>query len=221
MRCPWCHNPEGISREIQTDALGAIYGRVMTAQQVYAEVVKDRAYYDMSGGGVTFTGGEPLYNAAFVAAAAELIKRGGINVAIETSGAAPLSGIETILPYTDGVLFDIKSFDGERLRETVGADINVVMRSLQSFSEAGIPITLRSPVICGFNDDDEHFARLGEFAARTKNVRAVELLPYHRLGADKRRRLGMTVYEFEEIDREKIERAVRLVRMNFKNVSAT
>ncbi len=218
LHCPWCHNPEGISPKIQSDSLGKRYGAVMTAEQVYAEIVKDKIYYDLSDGGVTLSGGEPFYQAEFMSCAAKLIKDGGISVAVETGGAATKSGIEMVLPYIDGVLFDIKSFDGEKLWSTVGADIHTVERSLGIFVSAGVSITLRSTVISGFNDEGEHFIKLGELAARI-NAAAVELLAYHSLGVDKRKRLNMEAKEFAEIDREKMSRAVELVKKNFPYVS--
>ncbi len=218
LRCPWCHNPEGISPIPQKDKFGRLYGTEMSAEEVYAAAAKDKHYYDFSGGGVTFTGGEPLAQADFLAATAKLLKRDGISVAVETSGFASVSDVEKVLPYIDGVLFDIKNSDGRKLKATVGADKDVIMRNLKIFASAGVPVTLRCPVILGFNDGDGHFDAVGKLARETENVIAVELLPYHSLGADKCDRLGMERREFPELSESDIKRAATAVRAYFDNV---
>lgn len=218
LHCPWCHNPEGISPKPQTDKFGSVYGTEMTAEEVFAAASRDKSYYALSGGGVTFTGGEPLAQADFLAETAELLKKAGISVAVETSGFAPSAAVEKIVPFTDRVLFDIKSFDGGKLKDIVGAEINSIMRNLAEFSAAGIPMTLRCPVIAGFNDYDAHFENIGKLAGGTENVTAVELLPYHRLGADKCKRLGIEPHEFNELSRDYLIRAEDTVRAYFDNV---
>lgn len=217
LHCPWCHNPEGLSTEPQTDCDGKTYGTLMTDEEVFAEVVKDKIYYGASNGGVTFTGGEPLMHAEFVAACAARLKLNGISVAVETSGAADESAVKSVLPYIDSVLFDIKSFDVKALSVAVGADKNVIMRNLRLFSAVS-EIVLRCPIIPGFNDDKAHFAAVGELAASTENVTGVELLPYHGLGAEKSKKLGMPVADYGQISASESERFADEVRRRFDKV---
>ena len=218
LRCPWCHNPEGLRAETERDAEGRVYGRVVTAEEVVGEIRKDILYYSLSGGGVTFTGGEPFLQAEFCAELAKACKREKIDVAVETCGSVAPVCVERTLPYLDRVLFDIKSFDARSLKRVTGGDWKKMERNLSLFEAAGVPITLRAPLIAGFNFSEEYFKRLGNFAASLKNADKVELLPYHPLGEEKRRRFGQPSGNFRELTAREKAFAFECVRSAFPRV---
>ena len=123
----------------------------------------------------------------------------------------------TVLPHLDRILFDVKHTDGQKLKETVGADADTVGENLRLAARAGIPVVLRSPLVAGFNLTEEHLRALGALARSLPAVERVELLPYHRLGEDKRRRLGLSCVEFREPTEAEKKFALAAVRREYPN----
>ena len=161
-----------------------IYGKEMSVEEVYREVLKDRAYYQNSGGGVTVSGGEPLIQADFVD---ELLKRCqeiGIHTCIETCGYADSEAWNKVLPYTNLVLFDLKLMDPTAHQKWTGKSNEKILRNLKLVSCSGVPIVMRIPVIPGINDSEENIT---DTALYIKNLglRQVNLLPYHKYGEGK------------------------------------
>lgn len=218
LHCPWCHNPEGLHAEIERDSEGKTWGIAVTANEVIGEIKKDRLYHALSGGGVTFTGGEPFLQTEFCAELAQACKKERIDVAVETCGSVSPACVERALPYIDRVLFDIKSFDAPALNRITGGDWTMIERNLSLFESAGVPVTLRAPLIAGFNFSEEHFRKLGRFAASLKNAEKVELLPYHRLGEEKRRRFGKPTGDYRELTSEEKAFALACVQSAFPRV---
>ena len=167
-----------------------IIGRRATVGEVMAEVLRDREFYESSGGGMTVSGGELLAQPEFSAALLRRAKAEGIGTCVETSGFGSTSALDLLVPLVDLWLFDIKA-DAARHEELTGAPLAPILASLERLSKAGARIRLRLPVIPGVNDTAE-FRRTAEGAARVAGVEGVETLPYHRLGEGKRERLGMT-----------------------------
>ena len=217
LHCPWCHNPEGLAPCPQRDREGRLYGKEMTAEEIAGEVLRDREYYRLSGGGATLTGGEPLAQWAFCARLARTLRSAGVDVALETSGCVAPEHFRTVLPHLDRILFDVKHTDGQKLKETVGADADTVGENLRLAARAGIPVVLRSPLVAGFNLTEEHLRALGALARSLPAVERVELLPYHRLGEDKRRRLGLSCVEFREPTEAEKKFALAAVRREYPN----
>ena len=217
LHCPWCHNPEGLAPYPQCDKEGRLYGKEMTAEEVTQAVLRDREYYALSGGGVTLTGGEPLAQPEFCVALAKALRASGVDVALETSGYVSSERFRSVLPYLDRILFDVKHTDGQALKETVGADADIVSDNLRLVARAGIPVVLRSPLIAGFNLTERHFKELGALARQYPAVERVELLPYHRLGEDKRKRLGLPCGEFRELTEAEKTFALAAVKEVYPN----
>jgi len=165
-------------------------GRDMWVDEVLAEIVKDRLFFDESGGGVTFSGGEPLAQGRFLLAALEACRAEGIHTAVDTSGLAAQDRLLAMAELSDLVLFDLKFVDSERHREFTGVSNGVILANLAVLAQAHRAIWLRVPVIPGVNDDAENLAATARLAASMPSVQRVSLLPFHRLGADKLRRLG-------------------------------
>ncbi len=160
-------------------------GREMTVEQVMAEVERDIAFYDESGGGVTFSGGEPLLQRDFLSALLRACRAKEIHTALDTSGFAAWETIERVRGDVDLFLYDLKLIDDARHRQTTGVSNAPILRNLQALSQRGHAIRLRVPVIPGINADDESVRQIGAFAAALPRLNGVDLLPYHAIGIDK------------------------------------
>ena len=165
-------------------------GRLMTVPEVLAEVERDRLFYEESGGGVTFSGGEPLLQWRFLVELLRTCREQDLHTALDTSGFAAWEVFERILPYTNLVLYDLKHTDPEQHRKVTGAPLEPILRNLECLSDRGIPLWLRVPLVPGINDDMANLRRVGELAARLPGIRRVSLLAYHPTAAGKYERLG-------------------------------
>ena len=156
-----------------------------------AEVHRDRDYYNDSGGGVTFSGGEPFLQKEFLLDMLQLSKRAGLHTAVDTAGNLPFGWIEEALPYTDLFLFDCKVIDDERHRAVTGVSNRRILENLRNLGDGRVPVWVRVPVIPGVNDTPQEIGAIAEFLADLPGVKQVELLPFHHLGAGKYESLGM------------------------------
>lgn len=165
-------------------------GRELTVGELMREVGRDRLVFDDSGGGVTFSGGEPFRQAAFLRASLEACRREEIHTAVDTSGHADRHDLLEIAPLADLVLYDLKLMDDARHRAWTGVSNRTILDHLDRLARIHPAIWLRVPVIPGVNDDPANLQAVAAYAARYPSVRRVSLLPYHQLGADKLARLG-------------------------------
>lgn len=166
-----------------------IVGREMTVAQVMAEIERDVPFYDESGGGVTFSGGEPLFQPDFLFALLQACREQEIHTALDTCGFAPWETLDRIRKTVDLFLYDLKLMDDARHRTFTGASNEPIIRNLRALSQRGHDIILRVPVIPGVNDDEEDVHQIGQFAASLPDLRQVDLLPYHHTAAQKYERL--------------------------------
>ena len=173
-----------------TDALD-VCGREMTATEALSEVLKDRIFYETSGGGVTLSGGEPLYSFDFSLELLKLCKENGIHTAIETSGAVSEEKIKKIAEYTDLFLFDYKLTDKKEHKEYTGVENSLILSNLRLLDALFKKIVLRCPIIPGINDTEEHFKSIGELAESLSMIESIDVEPYHPLGESKAERLGV------------------------------
>ena len=167
-----------------------VSGKRMSVEQVMDVVVRDRTFYETSGGGLTVSGGEPLMQADFVT---ELLKRAreeGITTAIETSGYARVEDVERVFPYVDLFLFDYKESDSERHKLYTGVGNDEILENLRRLDALGANIVLRCPIIPGYNDRAEHFCKIAALAEELSSVLRVDIMPYHPLGISKSESLG-------------------------------
>ena len=165
-------------------------GEEMTAEEVLAEVRKDRLFYENSGGGITLSGGEPLYQTAFCLELLQRAKEDGLHVAIETCGFADAEQFRKTAEWVDLYLFDYKESDPERHEELTGAPLAPILRNLRQIDALGKETVLRCPIIPGINDRADHFRGIAALADSLRNVREVVVEPYHTLGTGKYPRLG-------------------------------
>lgn len=194
LRCRWCCNPESQEYAIQTmKVLGEdkVIGRDITVGKVMETVEKDRPYYRRSGGGLTLSGGESLCQPDFARALLREAKHRGINTAMESMGCAPYETIDSILPYLDTYLLDIKHTNPVKHEEFTGKRNDLMLENARKIADSGkTRLIIRVPVIPGFNDTAEEIASIASFAGKLKGVDTIHLLPYHRLGESKYEGLG-------------------------------
>jgi pyruvate formate lyase activating enzyme len=165
-------------------------GRETSARELLVEVLKDRVFFDQSGGGVTLSGGEPLMQPAFAGDLMKGLKTEGVHVALDTCGFGAQVDLIAMSAYADLVLFDLKLADAKRHEAATGEGNERILANLKALGEAGGVIWLRVPIIPGINDDDANLEATARIAAATPGVRRVDLLPYHGTAEAKFERMG-------------------------------
>jgi pyruvate formate lyase activating enzyme len=158
----------------------------------------DRLFYDKTGGGVTFSGGEPLSQAKFLIAMLKSCKKKRIHTALETCGHGDAKALLEASIYLDLIHFDIKHLDPEIHKSGTGVSNDVILKNLKKLDAKGIELIIRVPVVPGYNDSEEHIRAIAEFCATLRSVKKVELLPYHNLGAGKYISIG-SEYELKHL----------------------
>ncbi len=214
LRCHWCHNPEGIVRKPQIlhyKNKSVLCGREYTADEVMAEVQKDTSFYNVSGGGVTFSGWECMLQPDFLAELLRKCKEQGIHTAVDTAGCVSWTSLEKVLPDTDLFLYDIKVMDSRMHKEHTGIDNALILENLQKLFQTGKDIIIRVPIIPGVNDREEEIRSIARFA-KNLGIKKVELLPYHGMGTYKYEALGVEPVCFTEPNAEAMEHLNTVLR---------
>ncbi|MBQ7822267.1 MAG: glycyl-radical enzyme activating protein [Clostridia bacterium] len=165
-------------------------GELKTTDEVIKEVLKDKAFYENSGGGMTLSGGEPMAQFDFTYELLKTAKDEGLHTCIETCGYASSENYKKIAPYVDIFLFDYKETDPVRHREYTGVDNTLILKNLRMLDKLGSKIILRCPIIPTCNDRDEHFDGIASLADSLENVLEINIEPYHPLGVGKAEMLG-------------------------------
>jgi len=232
LRCPWCHNPEGLQRKrelvfYETRCIGCkecakvcrhgapipgpagrecelcfdcvkacpstarqIMGEEVTVETLLERSLRDRVFYEKSGGGVTASGGETLVWAEFLADFFQGLRQAKVHTALDTSAVIGGERLARVLMHTDLVLLDLKIMDPDKHRDLIGAPLPPILEHVREIAATTLPIILRVPVVPGFTDDPENLRAIAEFARKLPGLRQVELLPFHQLGRSKYRQLG-------------------------------
>lgn len=189
LRCRWCCNPESQEYDIQTMMVQGkpkVIGRDVTVAEVMKTVEKDRQYYWRTGGGLTLSGGESLCQPEFARALLQAAQEIGISTAMESMGCAKWETIEKLLPYLDQYLLDIKHMNPRKHKEFTGRSNELMIENAMKIAKSGMTeLSIRVPVIPGFNDTEEEIRQIAAYTATLPNVKRMHLLPYHRLGQDK------------------------------------
>jgi pyruvate formate lyase activating enzyme len=182
----------GVGRCAEECYAGAtiIYGREASVGEILEEIDKDRLLYETSGGGVTLSGGEPTMQPGFAATLLDALKEHGYHTALDTSGHAERSIFERVLANADLVLYDLKHMDSFTHEEITGVPNGLILANLERAAASGKTLVVRVPIIPGHNDSPENFKAMAGFLGGLRGVEAVELLPYHNLGAPKYMALG-------------------------------
>ena len=203
LNCQWCHNPESrqpgvekvpVRRPIPENPAclaETTIGCEVTVSGVMAEILQDRVFYDQSGGGVTFSGGEPLLQPDFLLALLEECRREGIATAVDTSGHASLDIVRRVFQAADMLLYDLKLMDDTRHREYVGVSNELILSNLVALAALDSRrIVIRMPLIPNISDTDDNLLAAAEFL-EPLGLLQINLLSYNKLGEDKRERYGM------------------------------
>ena len=177
-----------------------LVGKKMTVFEIMEIIRRDKKYYDNSGGGVTLTGGEPLFQPEFSRELLKACKKLDINTAIETSGFSNWKQLESLLPYLDLIFYDFKHIDSKLHFDYIGAGNEKILKNLKNLDDKFISgdIIVRIPFIPGFNNDDETQKQMFKFISKFKNIKGIEIMPYHSLGVSKYSGLGRD-YDFQEL----------------------
>lgn len=181
------------------DDARSVMGKDYTIDELLTELLRDKEYYKMSGGGITFSGGEPLYYTDFIAKIAEKLHEKGINILVETCGYIDKEKLQKVSEYVDEFFFDIKHMDPLKHKELCGEDNTVILENLKWLDKnyKGF-VSVRYPFIPTCNDKKEDIEAFLEFVNTLKSIKEVWFLPYHRLGIPKYQGLGR-IYEMGDM----------------------
>jgi pyruvate formate lyase activating enzyme len=204
LSCLWCHNPEGISplqeKVILTNRVGdrefnnaEEVGKWYTVEDIMEIIDKEKVFINQSKGGVTFSGGEPLFQSEFLLEVLKACKSNGYHTAVDTSGYSSSENYYKILPYTDLFLFDIKHLDNAKHLEYTGVSNVMIQENFRMIVERGKDIMVRIPVVPGYNDDSENMQKLKQLLMtdKTNSVKKINLLPYHKIGSSKYKKFNV------------------------------
>jgi pyruvate formate lyase activating enzyme len=171
-----------------------VVGEHMVPDEVVAEVARDRIFYENSGGGVTFSGGEPLWQAEFLQEVMELLKQDGFHITLDTTGFASPAALERILPLVDLVLLDIKHLDAAQHAKLTGVDNRIILDNARIITDR-VQTWFRMPLMAGLNDDADHVSRVTALALDL-GVKKISFLPYHDGGISKWPQIGKMCPDF-------------------------
>ena len=205
LECWWCHNPEcwqpvekkgKVESESHDTGLHFVrkasrIGQLVASDAVLDEIMKDEIFYEQSGGGATFSGGEPMMQMEFLLELLKGCKQNGIHTALDTCGYAPREDFMKIYELVDLFLYDLKIMDDEAHRKYTGVSNELILSNLIMLSEKGNKVCLRIPLIPEITDKEDNLNAIVRFVLPLENVRQVNLLPYNPLGKDKYRRLSV------------------------------
>jgi len=203
MDCWWCHNPESHSTEPETitrqiftgSSTKACYerkeiiGREVSINEVMNEILKDQVFYEISNGGVSFSGGEPLMQSKFLLLLLKKSKENGLHTVLDTSGCASPDIVKEIAAFVDLFLYDLKIVDEEKHKKYTGKSNKEIKENLEILTKANHKVIVRIPIIPTINDNLEDIKQFGKFLTKLKIIR-VELLPFHKIGEEKYKKLN-------------------------------
>ncbi len=230
LACEWCHNPESIPNEpvvlfyrnkctncgscikdmsaCPNEALSVV-GRDYSTEELHSLLLRDSAYYAQSGGGVTFSGGEPLLWHDELQQLLPMLGDSGIHRAVETSGCIGSDILQKLTPHVDLFIYDLKSPDPTAHKQATGADNSLILRNLDMLYQAKAHIIIRIPLIPNFNDSPESLSKFSDILLNYPDIEYVELMPFHPMAASKYDALQLP-YKYADTpsyDREQLQKA--------------
>ena len=220
MQCWWCHNPESrnpdqqsIRKTLHLDGKEfetfETVGKEYTVEELFNEIQKDKIFFEESGGGVTFSGGEPLLQAEFLFEISKLCKEAGIHTTLDTCGYAYPKAIKTVLPNIDLILFDLKHPNPAQHLKYTGVPLLEILYNLEQMASKAKKIIIRFPLIPTINDDVKVWEKIAEIMKENK-LTEINILPYHSIANEKYKRLEMDnrLPELKEPTEHQVQEAV-------------
>lgn len=208
LRCAYCHNP---------DTWNLQGGTEFTSEELLKKLLRFKPYFDKSGGGVTFSGGEVLIQPEFLLEILKLCKENNIHTTLDTSGFG-LGDYDEILKYTDLVLLDIKHVDDIGYKSLTGQKSSPLNLFLKALEKSQTKVWIRHVVVPGLTDSEEHILKLAKIIRNINNVEKIELLPYHTLGSNKYEILGID-YNLKDVPQMDKKRVQELDALLIKTVN--
>lgn len=187
-----------------------ICGKEYTVDEVIREILKDKAFYDNSDGGVTFSGGECMLQIDFLEEILKECKKNGIHTAVDTAGYVQFEYFERILRFTDLFLYDIKCFDSEKHKQYTGVGNESILENLKRLLTTKKSVWIRIPIIPMVNDTEEELQKIKAFLEACQSPKKIELLPYHAMGEHKYEAIGKEVQMFAVPSEEKMMRLKKI-----------
>ena len=187
-----------------------ICGREYTAEELLSIILRDIDVYELSDGGVTFTGGECMLQIDFLEEILKACKENGIHTAIDTAGHVPFERFERIIPYTNLFLYDVKCYDSDMHKQYTGVGNDLILENLRRLLAAGKSIWVRIPVIASVNDSAKEMQRIKDFLCSCGMPEKIELLPYHAMGEHKYTAIGKKAPYFSVPSEEKMKDLKRI-----------
>lgn len=195
LRCKYCHNPEMWSKKENN----------YTPEELTEKIIRNKPYFK-NGGGVTFSGGEPLLQSDFIIECCKILKKENINIALDTAGVGN-GNYEELLKYVDLVLLDIKHTDKKEYKKITGLELNEVENFINTLNKSNKKVWIRQVIIPDINDNEEYMNKLVVYLKHINNIEKITFLPFHRLGREKYIKLNIP-YPYEnkqDMDKEKCE----------------
>lgn len=205
LHCPWCANPENISaspREYELDGRKGVYGDYYSTDEILTELLKDRVYY-ADGGGVTFSGGEPLLQIAKLIPLLQKLQELGISTAVETALQVPVSVWQDAADLIDHYIIDLKILDPQSCGSVLGGNVSCYERCFEFLERRGTDVTLRIPLNHEYTMREENLRLLEDFLKKHSEI-PVEIFATHDLGSKKYESLGMKPPVFKEVSDDEI-----------------
>ena len=223
LSCWWCHNPESRSadifsyekEEILEDVKVCetkIIGKKYTVEDVMVQIKKDIVFFEESGGGITFSGGEPLLQYDFVMALLKECKKFDVHTCIDTTGITNSDKLANVASLTNLFLFDLKHMDDDQHIKYTGVSNKNILDNLKMLDEMGKEIWVRFPLIPGINDDESNLLRIMDFLSKLKNNHPVSILSYHKIGSHKYEPFGID-YKMNGVEEQSKEDVNRIMNM--------
>lgn len=230
LSCAWCHNPESQSFEPEvykrshrlddkTFDVNEYVGKSMSVNEVVEEVEKDISIFDESKGGVTLSGGEPLSQPEFLRELLKKFKSKEIHTAVDTCGFASQSVMESIIPFTDLFLYDLKLADNDEHKKYTGVPNEIIFKNLDLITNANKRVIVRIPLIQGITDTDKNLKYLREVIRQHTSIERVDILPFHNIAKSKYERFGKQ-YTLNNADAYDIQKAEE-IRLYFQEIVKT
>jgi len=223
LSCWWCHNPESRSADIFTyekeETIEGVkicetisIGKEYTVNAVMAEIKKDLVFFEESGGGVTFSGGEPLLQYDFVMDLLKKCNKLEIHTCIDTTGNIKSEKLENAASFTNLFLYDLKHIDDNQHIKYTGVSNKLILKNLKILDEMGKDIWIRFPLIPSINDEESQLYRMMDFLSKLKNSHPITILPYHKIGSQKYERFGID-YSMDGVEEQSKEEVNRILKL--------